>query len=86
MKAHTSVSAGCFCERVRELSSKYTPTPSVGSQEMPARKSGDQFGRNDQDDTLGEISKGKHWKPQGDLRDPEENDPITVELLSLIHI
>jgi hypothetical protein len=31
-------------------------------------------------DTLDELSKGKHWKPQGDLRDPEENDPITVEL------
>jgi hypothetical protein len=72
MKAHTSVCVGYFCERVLELGSKYTPTSDVGSQEMPARKSGDQFGRNDQNGTLDELSKGKHWKPQGDLRDPED--------------
>jgi len=62
-KLHTSVCGGCFCERVSELSLKYTPTPSVGSQEMPARKSGDQFGRNNQIGTLDELPKGKHWKP-----------------------
>ena len=69
---HTSVCSGCFCERVSELSSKYTRHSGVESQEMPARKSGDQFGRNNQNGTLDELSKGKHWKPQGDLRDPEK--------------
>jgi len=46
---------GRFCERVSELSLKYTLTPSVRSQEMPARKSGDQFGRNDQRRHLGYL-------------------------------
>lgn len=55
---HTSVCSGYFCERVSELSLKYTPTLSVGSQEMPARKSGDQFGRNDQIGTLDNSPKG----------------------------
>ena len=63
MKAHTSVCVGCFCERVSELGSKYTPTSDVGSQEMPARKSGDHFGRNDRVDTLDELHLGNHWKP-----------------------
>ena len=54
-KLHTSVCSGRFCERVSELSSKYALTPSVRSQEMPARKSGDQFGRNDQFGTLDDL-------------------------------
>ena len=70
MKAHTSVSAGCFCERVSELGSKYTPTSDVGSQEIPARKSGDHR-KELMLGTLDELSLGNHWKPQGDLRDPK---------------
>ena len=46
---------GRFCERVSELSLKYTLTPSVRSQEKPARKSGDQFGRNDWFGTLDDL-------------------------------
>ena len=55
---HTSVCSGYFCERVSELSLKYAPTLSVESQEMPARKSGDQFGRNDQIGPLDNSPKG----------------------------
>ena len=78
MKAHASVCGGCFCERVSELGAKYTPTSDVGSQEIPARKSGDHR-KELMLGTLDELSLGNHWKPQGDLRDPQVDESITAE-------
>ena len=72
MKAHTPVCVGYFCERVTELGAKYTPTSDVGSQEIPARKSGDHR-KELMLGTLDELGLGNHWKPQGDLRDPKED-------------
>ena len=73
MKPLTSVRGGYFCERVSELGSKYTPTSDVGSQEIPARKSGDHR-KELMLGTLDELSLGNHWKPQGDLRDPKADE------------
>ena len=37
------------------------------------------IGRNVMLGTLDELSLGNHWKPQGDLRDPKVDEPITAE-------
>jgi len=47
MKAQTSVSAGCFCERVSELGSKYTTAHSVEHRRVARKSKGQSEGTSD---------------------------------------